>query len=240
MHSAGFALYCARHFSSCAFVSSLEVSHAFLHFCGASVEAGAKFCGKCGASMTGAAPAAPSAPAAQAPAKGGGGVLKVVLIILGILVLFVVVIFGAIGYVGYRGYKAVKEEQAKLGEIKVEMPTGTVSTTTTDATKMAEQMGVEVYPGAEPQKGGGAVSMGGFSVAGADFLTSDPPPQVADFYKKHYPKAMVVSGEGDHYSIMVTTSQGMVTVAIEPYEGRTKISMAHMAGAKPPGPAEPN
>ena len=83
-------------------------------------------------------------------------------------------------------------------------------------------------------------SMGGFSVAGADFLTADSPSQVADFYKKHYPNAMVVSEGEDHDSIMVTTSKGMVTVAIQPYEGKTKISIARMTGAKVPGSEQPN
>lgn len=215
---------------------------AFCTSCGANVEAGAKFCAKCGAAMAGAAPAAPAAavPSGQAaaPAKGGSGALKVILIILGILLLFVVMISAVAGYVGYRGYKAVKEEQAKLGDMKVDVTTDTSSAG--DAAKIAQQMEVEVYPGAEPQKGAGAVSMGGFSVAGANFLTSDSPSQVADFYKKQYPKAMLVSEEGDHYSIMVSTSQGMVTVAIEPYEGRTKISIARMAGAKVPGSEQPN
>lgn len=213
---------------------------AFCSSCGANVDAGAKFCAKCGATMAGAAAAAPatSQTTAPAPAKGGSGALKVILIILGILLLFVVMISAVVGYVGYRGYKAVKEEQAKVGDIKVEMPTGDVSAG--DATKIAQQMEVEVYPGAEAQRGGGAVSIGGFSVAGVDFLTSDSPSQVADFYKKQYPKAMLVSEAGDHYSIMVNTSKGMVTVAIQPYNGRTKISIARMTGAKVPGSEQPN
>lgn len=220
----------------------------FCTSCGSNVDAGMKFCGKCGASMAGVAPVAAkpaaspaatsSAPAAAAPSKGGSGLLKAILIVLGILLLLAVVVGGLVGYAGYRGYKAVKEEQAKLGDMKVDVDTGTASAG--DATKIAQQMEVEVYPGAEAQKGGGAVSMGGFSVAGANFLTSDSPSQVADFYKKQYPKAMLVSGEADHYSIMVTTSKGMVTVAIEPYEGKTKISIARMTGAKVPGSEQPN
>jgi len=175
---------------------------------------------------------------AQPAPKGGSGALKVILVILGIFLLFVVIVGAVVGYAGYRGYKAVKAEQAKLGDMKVDVNTGTASAG--DATKIAEEMEVEVYPGAEPQKGGGAVSLGGFSVAGANFLTSDSPSQVADFYKKKYPKAMLVSGEGDHYSIMVNTSKGMVTVAIEPSEGKTKISIARMAGATMPGAGQPN
>jgi hypothetical protein len=221
----------------------------FCTSCGANVDAGMKFCGKCGAAMSGATPAAPgpaatassatpAAPAAAAPSKGGSGVLKVILVILGVLLLFAVLISAVVGYVGYRGYKAVKEEQAKLGDMKVDVDTGTASAG--DAAKIAQQMEVEVYPGAEAQKGGGAVSMGGFSVAGADFLTSDSPSQVADFYKKQYPKAMLVSEGEDHYSIMVTTSKGMVTVAVQPYDGKTKISIARMAGVKPPSGGQPN
>ena len=216
---------------------------AFCTSCGATVEAGAKFCANCGAAMTGAAPAAPVAQPGQpaqaaAPAKGGSGVLKVILAILGVLLFFVILVSAVIGYVGYRGYKAVKEEQAKLGDMKVDVTTDAASAG--DAAKIAQQMEVEVYPGAEPQKGAGTVSLGGFAVAGANFLTSDSPAQVADFYKKQYPKAMLVSEQGDHYSIMVNTSKGMVTVAIEPYEGQTKISIARMAGAKMPGSDQPN
>ena len=177
---------------------------------------------------------------AAAPTKGGSGVLKVILAIVGVLLLFGVLIAAVVGYVGYRGYKAVKEEKAKLGDIQVQVPGGAGAVSAGDATKIAQQMEVEVYPGAEAQKGGGAVSMGGFSVAGADFLTSDSPSQVADFYKKQYPKAMVVSEGQDHYSIMVGTSKGMVTVAIQPYEGKTKISIARMTGGQVPGTQQPN
>jgi hypothetical protein len=216
---------------------------AFCTSCGASVDAGMKFCGKCGAAMAGTAPAAPAAQPGQPaqgadPAKGGSGALKVILIILGVILFFVILVSAVIGYVGYRGYKAVKAEQAKLGDMKVDVTTGAASAG--DATKMAQEMEIEVYPGAEPQQGGGAVSLGGFSVAGANFLTSDSPSQVADFYKKQYPKAMMVSEGEDHYSIMVNTPKGMVTVAIEPSEGRTKISIARMAGAKMPGSEQPN
>jgi hypothetical protein len=51
---------------------------------------------------------------------------------------------------------------------------------------------------------------------------------------------MLVSEGEDHYSIMVTTSKGMVTVAVQPYDGKTKISIARMAGVKPPSGGQPN
>lgn len=199
---------------------------AFCTACGNPVDAASRFCAKCGAAMpaTAVAPAA-SAPG-QAPAKPGGGALKIVLIIAAVFVGLAVVIGGITAYIGYR---AVKSARATIGEAGTTAHTamGDVQTTK-DPVKMAQETGVELYPGAEMVKEGSKVSFGGVSAASAVFQTGDAPEQVAEFYKQKYPVAMRTQ-QDDRYTIIATTDEALLTIAIEPAGGKTRIAISRTA-----------
>ena len=120
---------------------------AFCNSCGAPLNEGTKFCNKCGNAVTGA-PAAAAQPITPAPppSKGGSSALKMVLIIVGVIVLIGILGVATIGIVGYRIAKSAHVSQ-KGDNVKVETPFGSMETST-DPDKTAEELGVEIYPGA--------------------------------------------------------------------------------------------
>jgi hypothetical protein len=66
--------------------------------------------------------------------------------------------------------------------------------------------------------------------AAADFETGDAPSAVADFYKSKVPGANVISSEADHYAIISTDKKNMLTISIEPKDGKTRIHIAKVSG----------
>ena len=116
------------------------------------------------------------------------------------------------------------------GNVRVETPFGTVNTTT-DPDEAARNLGIDLYPGAEVVKGTTSnLTMGTMHTASADFETSDPVSTVAEFYKSKVPNANVVSSTGDHYAIISTDKKNMLSINIEPKNGRTRIHIARVSG----------
>jgi hypothetical protein len=66
--------------------------------------------------------------------------------------------------------------------------------------------------------------------AAAEFESSDPASSVAEFYKSKVPGANVVSSNADHYSIISTDKKNMLTISIEPRDGKTRIHIARVTG----------
>jgi hypothetical protein len=204
---------------------------AFCNSCGGTTESGAKFCAKCGGAVpAGAATAAPAPPAA--PQSSGSG-LKIVLIVVGVLVVLFIAGAATTAFIGLRIARGT-HVQDKNGNVKVETPFGTVESTT-NVEDAARNLGVDVYPGATAMKGNAAnVNFGSLHSVAAEFETSDTPDKVADFYKSKLPSANLVSAEGDHYSIISTDKKNMITISIEPQDGKTRIHIANVSG-KPAG-----
>jgi hypothetical protein len=112
----------------------------------------------------------------------------------------------------------------------VETPFGTVNTSN-DPDEAARNLGVDVYPGSEVVKGTTSnMNMGAMHTATADFDSSDAPSAVADFYKSRVPNANVVSSTGDHYAIVSTDKKNMLSINIEPKNGKTRIHIARVSG----------
>src|SRR5215469_8746517 len=123
---------------------------AFCNSCGAQLAEGTKFCGKCGAGITGG-PATPQAIApGPPPSSGSSSALKVVLVIVGVIMLIGVLAVATIGIIGYRLAKSAKVSQ-KGDNVKIETPFGNMETSS-DPQTTAEELGVEIYPGAQVQK----------------------------------------------------------------------------------------
>ncbi len=205
---------------------------AFCNSCGATLDGGAKFCNKCGTTQPGAASATPVfTPAAAAPGapQKSGGALKIILIVVAVIVVFGILAVGAFSFFAYRiaRHSRVHNEN---GNVRVETPFGTVNTTT-DPAEAARNLGIDSYPGAELVKGTTSdMTMGNMHTATADFETSDPVSTVAEFYKSKIPNANVVSSTGDHYAIISTDKKNMLTINIEPKNGRTRIHIAKISG----------
>jgi hypothetical protein len=183
---------------------------AFCNSCGAQLAEGTKFCGKCGAGITGA-PAAPQAIApGPPPSSESSSALKMVLVIVGVIVLIGVLGVATIGIIGYRIAKSSKVSQ-KGENVKVETPFGSMETST-DPQKTAEDLGIEIYPGAEVEKTGTAsVTLGSFRTISANFESNDSVDKVCDFYRSKVPNATVQNSDKSQCSI-VATGEGSTTI----------------------------
>jgi hypothetical protein len=208
---------------------------AFCNACGATLDGGAKFCTKCGATQPlGRASAAVSsspAPAATSLATGpqSNNALKVILIVVAVIVGLGILGIAAVSFIGYRiaTHTRVRNQD---GNVRVETPFGTVQSST-DPDEAARNLGVELYPGATVVKGTSSnMNMGSMHTAAAEFESSDPANSVAEFYKSKVPGANVVSSNADHYSIISTDKKNMLTISIEPRDGKTRIHIARVTG----------
>lgn len=203
---------------------------AFCTSCGATMDASASVCPACGKGTgVAAAPGAGNAAAPAAPAQKSGGALKIILLVLGgMLLLGIVVIAVAVGGAYYLA-KQSHVEQGPEGA-KVETPFGTVETSNEGSAKMAEKMGVEVYPGAKALPGGASVNLGSMHSASAMFETGDPPEKVAEFYRKQFPNATVTTQHDEdgttRTALMVGNHDKWTTITIEGQEGGSKIVIA--------------
>src|SRR3984893_13755261 len=205
---------------------------AFCNSCGATLDGGAKFCNKCGTTQPGSAAAAPvftSPGAAPGTAPKNSGALKIILIVVAVIVVFGILAVGAFSFFAYRIAKHSRVHMEN-GNVRVETPFGTVNTTT-DPDEAARNLGIDSYPGAEVVKGTTSdLTMGNMHTASADFETGDPVSTVAEFYKSKVPNANVVSSTGDHFAIISTDKKNMLTINIEPKNGRTRIHITKISG----------
>jgi hypothetical protein len=199
---------------------------AFCNSCGANLDPGAKFCAKCGAVLPDAPVAASYSP--SAPPQSNNAV-KIILIavaaVLGLGVLGTV----AATFITMRIAHHTRIAESN-GKVKVESPFGTVETTK-DPAEAAKDLGIDVYPGARALENGAAsVNVGGMQTVGANFETDDPPDKVADFYRSKFPDAKVSVSDGKHYSIVSMENKHLVTITIEPEDGKTMIHIAQLSG----------
>jgi len=210
---------------------------AFCNSCGESLQSGVKFCAKCGAAQPAgtsspavpvAAPASTTAAPAAAQPQGSNAV-KIVLIIVAIFVGLGILGAGMAAFVGWRIAHHTRVTE-KNGNVRVESPFGTVESTT-NPDEAARNLGVDVYPGAKMQKTDAAnINIAGMHTVSAQFETDDSPDKVADFYKAKFPNANVSVGDQDHYTIVSTSEKNMITINIEPSDGKTLIHIASVSG----------
>jgi hypothetical protein len=198
---------------------------AFCNSCGAPLNEGTKFCNKCGAAASGA-PAAIAQPIAPGPpaSKGGSSALKIILVIVGIIVLIGVLGIATIGFIGYRIAKSSHVSQ-KGDNVKVETPFGSMETST-DPDKTAQELGVEIYPGAQVQKAGTAsVTFGSLHTVTAIFESSDSVDKICDFYRQKFPSAQVASSDQNRCTIVSGDKGNSTTITVEPRGDGSKLTI---------------
>lgn len=199
---------------------------AFCNSCGTAMEAGAKFCPKCGAAAAPSAASAVSTAPAAPPA--GSSALKIILIVLAVVVGLGLLSMGTCAFLVHRAINGMHVREQN-GNVHVETPFGTVDSTQ-DPNEAARNVGVDLYPGATVAKGGSAnVTFGGMHTAAVELDTSDPASAVNDFYKSKFPGAMM-SAQGDRYTIVAGDKNNMTTISIEPRDGKTRIHIARVTG----------
>jgi len=207
---------------------------AFCNACGANIEDGAGFCGKCGAAQLGGTKlGSSSASSAGTPTAGTpalrGNALRPLLIAVGVILIIGGVAIAALTVIGLRIARQTHVRN-RDGNTRVESPFGTVETTD-NPTDLARQLGVDIYPNVRVRKGNAAnINVAGVHTVAAEFESDDPPGKVADFYKGKFPNATVNVSEEDHYSIVSTQKNNLLTINIEPHGGGTWIKVANISG----------
>jgi flagellar basal body-associated protein FliL len=202
---------------------------AFCNSCGGALEAGAKFCPKCGSVVPASAPATPAPAAPQAAPAKSSGALKIILIILAVIIGLGILGAGTAAYFVHRAVSKFHVDE-KNGNVHVETPFGSVESSQ-DPAEAAKSVGVELYPGATMAKDGSAnMTIAGVHTASVELETSDSPSAVNDFYKSKFPKASMMSAQGDHYTIMTGDKNNLTTITIEPEDGMTHIHISKVTG----------
>jgi hypothetical protein len=214
---------------------------AFCNSCGSVIDAGVRFCPKCGKPTSAATappqsvvpPPSPMAPApvpqGQPAAAGGSSALKIILIVVAIIFGLGILGVGTAAYFIHRAVKSVHVED-RDGNVKVHTPFGNVESTS-DPDEAAKNLGVEIYPGARVINGSTAnLTFGKTHTAAAEFETGDSPKDVAEFYRSKFPAANFMSSESDHFSLVAGGKENVTTINVEPRDGKTRISISRMSG----------
>jgi hypothetical protein len=133
-----------------------------------------------GVPPAGYAPAGSYPQPPAAPVKSGGSALKIILIIFAVLVGLGILGAGAVGFTVWRVARAF-HVNGKNGQVTLNTPSGSV-TASNASNFTADELGTDIYPGAQPTTGGmrmnlptGSVVSGvlrndGFERAGSGFL----------------------------------------------------------------------
>lgn len=203
---------------------------AFCNSCGANLEAGSRFCSKCGV----VAPESGVMPAYTQPAPIGvppssSNPLKIILLVIGGVLLLGLIGSAVATYIGLHIAHNTRIEDSD-GNVKVQGPFGTVETTK-DPEQAAKDLGIDVYPGAQAlREGAASVNIAGSRTVAANFQTDDPPEKVAEFYKAKFPSAKIAVSDGKRYSIISMETKHIVTIHIEPEGSKTLIHIANVNG----------
>jgi len=204
--------------------------------CGAEVSPDKQFCVACGAPVATGVPAAVPVQPAATPVKPGSSAVKVILIIVAVVAGLGILGAGAFGFMVWRIAHAV-HMSGTGGQVTMNTPGGTITTNSTE-TFSASDLGTDIYPGAQPAKGGMRMNLPSGSMVSAVFVTSDSKDQVVNYYKGKFGSdasvydnpnnALVTVNKGKEESVMVT-----ITVSPSQYDGKTQIHIVHTKSTKP-------
>ena len=160
------------------------------------------------------------------PAQGSGA-LKIILIV--VAVIFVVGVLG-VGTLVFVVRRVAQNSHVRNrdGNVRVETPFGTVQSTN-NPDEASRNLGIDLYPGARVLKGNTA-SIGGMHTVEAEFESDDPAEKVMAFYSSKFPNANVTTKDRDHYAIVSTDNNNLITIKIEPEDGKTRIKIANVTG----------
>ncbi len=156
--------------------------------------------------------------------------LKIILIIFAILVGLGILGAGAVGFMVWRVAHAF-HVNGHNGQVTLNTPSGSV-TASNASNFTSDELGTDIYPGAQPTQGGMRMNLPTGSVVSGVFLTSDSKDQVLAFYKSKLGSdasvfdaansAMISLRKASHENIMVSISSQE-----SQNDGKTKISIVH-------------
>jgi flagellar basal body-associated protein FliL len=165
-------------------------------------------------------------PAVAAPSQGSGA-LKIILIVVAVIFVLGVLGMGTLVFV-VRRVAQHSHVRNKDGNVRVETPFGTVQSTN-NPDEASRNLGIDLYPGARVLKGNTA-SVGGMHTVEAEFESDDSAEKVMAFYSSKFPNANVTTKDRDHYAIVSTDNNNLITIKIEPEDGKTRIKIANVTG----------
>jgi hypothetical protein len=197
---------------------------AFCNSCGTTLEAGAKFCPKCGAAI----PMAAAIPATtlSAPPQGNSALKVILMLVAGVIVLGILGI-GTLVFVIHRVAHNSRIRN-RDGNVQVETPFGTVQSTN-NPDEAVRNLGIDPYPGARVLQGNSA-TIGGMHTVTAQFESEDSADKVAAFYSSKLPDAKVNTKDQDHYTIVSTDKKNIVTINIAPEGNKSQINITTVTG----------
>jgi len=198
--------------------------------CGASVALNEQSCPSCGAATDAANAVAVCIPLTAVPGKSDSGTLKIILITVAVIVGLGILGLGAIGFIGYRIAKNTHVDSN--GRMTMNTPAGSI-TATPDNNIKASDLGVDIYPGAEPAHQGMRMDTPNASGVQLEFLTSDSPAQVLAFYKSKLGSTAVVVSLFGHSTARLQISkleyvQVKIAANSKRDNGKTRISIVRM------------
>ena len=200
--------------------------------CGTALAPDTRSCPACGtpvAVVPAFAPVAPPPPPVAPPQQGTSAV-KIVLIILGIVFGLGILAAGAFGFFVWRVAHSI-HVSGNGEQVTINTPAGHLSADSTEKFT-ASDIGTDLYPGAEPTKGGMRMTLPTGSMVSAAYLTSDSRDQVLAFYKSKLPGnastfntdngAVVTWNKDQNESIVIT-----ITSSPSEFDGKTQIHIVH-------------
>ena len=225
--------------------------------CGTELSPDKQFCASCGAPVAaGFAPVAPiapyqpvppappptapynpgaAAPPAVQPPASGSSTVKIVLIVVGVLVLLGILAVAGFGFFVWRVSRAI-HVSGTGDHASVSIP-GVMTANTTEKFS-ASDLGTDIYPGAQSDKGGMRMTLPTGSMITAIYTTSDSKDQVVSYYKSKFGSEAAVFDTSDGAMLTLNKSKQesvMVTVTSKPNEnnGKTRIAIVHTTSTKP-------
>jgi len=198
---------------------------AFCNSCGTTLEAGAKFCPKCGAAIPMAAAIPATTP--SAPPPQGNGALKVILMLVAGVIVLGILGIGTLVFVIHRVAHNSRVRN-RDGNVQVETPFGSVQSTN-NPDEAVRNLGIDPYPGARVLQGNSA-TIGGMHTVTAQFESDDSADKVAAFYSSKLPNASVNTKDQNNYTIVSTDKKNIVTINIAPEGSKSQINVTTVTG----------
>jgi hypothetical protein len=198
---------------------------AFCNSCGTNLEAGARFCPKCGAAVPMASAISAAPPTPTTPQANNS--LKIILIVVAVIVVLGILGIGTLTFVVRRiaHNSRIKNEN---GNVRVETPFGTVQSTN-NPPEAARNLGIDPYPGARVLRGNSA-TIGGMHTVTAQFESDDSVDKVVAFYSAKLPNARVNTKDQNHCTIVSTDNKNIITINIAPEGNKSQINITTVTG----------
>jgi hypothetical protein len=134
---------------------------------------------------------------------------------------------GAATFIGLRIARQTRVEN-KDGNVQVHTPFGMVQSTN-NPEEASRNLGIDLYPGARVLKGNSA-TMGGMHTVEAEFESDDSADKVMAFYASRFPNANITTKDQNHFTVVSTDKKNLITIQIEPEDGKTRITIASVSG----------